>query len=73
MKKRILSVILAATMMVMAVGCGSGGSTAADTTGGDAAPAAEEAAIPDKVQKRLFQLDIPEQCRRYTDIFFRQV
>lgn len=44
MKKRILSVILAATMMVMAVGCGSGGSTAADTTGGDAAPAAEEAA-----------------------------
>lgn len=44
MKKRILSVILAAAMMVMAVGCGSGGSAAADTTGGDAAPAAEETA-----------------------------
>ena len=36
-------------------------------------PAAEETAIPDKVQNRQFQLDIPEQCRRYTDTFFLQV
>ena len=34
---------------------------------------AEEAAIPDKVQNLLFHLDIPEQCRRCADIFFRQV
>ncbi len=44
MKKRILSVILAAAMMIMAVGCGSGGSAATETTGGDAAQATEEAA-----------------------------
>ena len=36
-------------------------------------PAAEETAIPDKVQNRQFQLDIPEQCRRYTDTSFLQV
>ena len=44
MKKRILSVILAVAMMIMAVGCGSGGSAATETTGGDAAQATEEAA-----------------------------
>ena len=44
MKKRILSVILAAAMKIMAVGCGSGGSAATETTGGDAAQATEEAA-----------------------------
>ena len=44
MKKRILSVILAAAMMIMAVGCGSGGSAATETTGGDAVQATEEAA-----------------------------
>ena len=36
-------------------------------------PAAEETAIPDKVQNRQFQLDIPEQCRQYTDTSFLQV